>query len=89
MANQTEIHRKSESSRVEERKEAVALLRYSFQEMPDKQQAWEDILRLTRDADMAVRVSAAVTLSNAIPYLNARKEEWSQPVHNSHGRHLK
>jgi len=84
VATQTEIHRKSRSSRVEERKEAVALLRYSFQEMPDKQQAWEDILCLTRDADMAVRVSAAVTLSNAIPYLNARKEEWAHLNQNLH-----
>jgi len=55
MLDQTEIHRKAVSDEVKERREAVEQLEYDFVDLHDKEQAWEDLYRLTRDEDSSVR----------------------------------
>nr|QNO41184.1 hypothetical protein JNOLDJLP_00008 [Methanosarcinales archaeon ANME-2c ERB4]QNO41588.1 hypothetical protein OAEIHDOC_00008 [Methanosarcinales archaeon ANME-2c ERB4] len=49
MVDQVEIHRKVVSDDVKERREAVDQLRDNFVDLLDKKEAWEDLIRLTRD----------------------------------------
>ncbi|NOQ33550.1 MAG: hypothetical protein GQ567_05075 [Methanosarcinales archaeon] len=49
MIDQAEIHRKVASGNFWERREGVEQLRSNFADLPDKDEAWEDLIRLTRD----------------------------------------
>ncbi len=48
MVDQAEIHRKVASDKVEERRKVVWQLRDNFADLPDKEEAWEDLIRLTQ-----------------------------------------
>ncbi|WXG41616.1 MAG: hypothetical protein WED07_12780 [Candidatus Freyarchaeum deiterrae] len=65
MVSQDEIHRKTKSRKIKERRKATILIRDNFAVLPDKEQAWEDLHRLTRDKDSDVRVSANHSLGRA------------------------
>jgi len=47
LIDQAEIHYKCISCNLEERKIAINLLKVNFEKLPNKKQAWEDLLRLT------------------------------------------
>jgi|GEM_PF-4185611 len=59
MTFQEEIHRKTRSDKLEERKVALELLRNNFIHLPDKKQAWEDIIFFSQDKHYDVRWRAA------------------------------
>jgi hypothetical protein len=65
LINQEEIHRKSVSSKVKERIEAMNQLRDNFAVLPDKKQAWNDLYRLTLDYVGEIRISANHSLGRA------------------------
>ena len=70
MVDQAEIHRKSLSDNIEDRREAAIQLRTSFANLPDKECAWQDLHRLTDDEDGYVRSWAAYALGapfSAVP----------------------
>jgi len=48
MVDQAEIHRKVASGDVSERREGVEQLRSNFADLPDKDEAWEDLIRLAQ-----------------------------------------
>jgi HEAT repeat protein/predicted amidohydrolase len=76
MVDQAEIHRKVASDKVEERKEAVDQLRDNFADLPDKEEAWKDLIRLTEDEDDFMRLHAADALGSAFQHIPKRKEAW-------------
>ncbi|MFZ3060890.1 MAG: HEAT repeat domain-containing protein [Candidatus Methanoperedens sp.] len=79
MVEQPEIHRKSRSKKVEERKEAAEQLGRSFAIFEDKEQAWEDLHELTQHKDDSVRWRAANSLGaafSAIPEEH-KHEAWA------------
>ena len=57
----------AQSDDIQERKEAVDQIRINFKNLPDKdkEQAWKDLLALTKDGDIFVRWGAANTLCPA------------------------
>jgi hypothetical protein len=77
LINQVEIHRKSLSSEVEERREAVEQIRINVAELPDKEQAWADLLRLTKDKDIIVKLSAASSLGHVFSDVPDKKKAWT------------
>jgi HEAT repeat protein len=61
----------------EERKHALEELNNFFSSMPDKQQAWDDILRLTNDIDMLVRNYAASALDYVFSHVLDKQQAWN------------
>ena len=55
MVDQAEIHKKVASGDVGERREAMQLLSNNFAGLPDRKEAWYDLIRLTRDEDRDMR----------------------------------
>jgi HEAT repeat protein len=80
--DQAEIHRKANSSRLEERNEAAKSFRVraDFFQVPDKVQAWQDLHRLTKDEDSNVRWNAAIALRSVFSYLADKDQAW-QDLH--------
>ena len=76
MVDQAEIHRKVASGDVGERREALEQLRTNFEDLPDKDEAWEDLNRMARDEDIFVRWFAAGALSSAFQYVSDKDEAW-------------
>ena len=76
MVDQAEIHRKAVSDEVEELREATGLLRGNFADLPDKEQAWDDLHRLAGDEDSGVRLGAAGALGTAFPHVPDKEEAW-------------
>ena len=62
MINQAEIHRKTMSSEIRERINAVNQILSNFAVLPDKKQAWDDLHRLTKDEDGYRRRGIAYSL---------------------------
>ena len=76
MVDQAEIHRKVASGNFGERREGVEQLRNNFADLPDKDAAWEDLTRLTRDENSDVRRGAAVALGSAFQYVPDKDAVW-------------
>ena len=74
MVDQAEIHRKTVSSEVEERREAAWQLRNDFADLPDKEQAGEDLHQLTVDEDDNVRWFAARALGYVFQHVPDKKK---------------
>jgi HEAT repeat protein/predicted amidohydrolase len=55
MVDQAEIHRKVASGDVRERREGVEQLCSNFADLPDKDEAWEDLIRLTQSLTQSDR----------------------------------
>jgi len=58
------------------RQGAVYALGVAFQYIPDKEQAWEDLHRLTTDKDEYMRWSSAYTLGVAFPHIPDKEQAW-------------
>jgi HEAT repeat protein/predicted amidohydrolase len=76
MVDQTEIHRKVATGNVRERIEGVEQLRSNFADLSDKDEAWKDLIRLTRDKDSNVRWRAANALSTAFQHVPDKDAAW-------------
>ncbi len=74
MADQAEIHRMANSRDVEVRKEAAEQLRKNFADLPDKKQAWKDLIKLTSDNYRDVRASTYHSLGKASIFKAANAE---------------
>ena len=76
MIDQAEIHRKVVSGDVEERRDAVRQLRDNFEDLPDKNQAWENLRWLIWDGDGFVRQGATYALGSAFQYVPDKEGAW-------------
>jgi HEAT repeat protein len=77
LVDQAEIHRKSLSSAAEERRVAVNQIGINFAELPDKEQAWADLLRRSLDEDCSVRSDATELLGSAFPHAPDKEQAWA------------
>jgi HEAT repeat protein len=66
----------AQSKDAEERQEAANQLYHDFTILPDKNQAWDDLHRLTKDEKSFVRVSAASALGVAFSYVPDKNQVW-------------
>ena len=80
MVDQAEIHRKAVSDDVEERREAVRLLRDNFADLPDKEEAWRDLIQLTGDKDWELQEHVADTFGSAFPHVPDKEEAWDDLI---------
>jgi HEAT repeat protein len=80
VVDQVEIHRKAASDDVEERIEAADRLRSEFANLPDKEEAWNDLIRLTQDEDSDVQDDAAGALGFAFQYVSDKGEAWENLI---------
>ncbi|MCK4733329.1 MAG: HEAT repeat domain-containing protein [Methanophagales archaeon] len=62
---------------MEERKEALSQIRINIAELPDKEQAWADLIRLTMDEDTFVRGYAALSLGPVFPRVPDKEQAWA------------
>ncbi|MCG7849928.1 MAG: HEAT repeat domain-containing protein [ANME-2 cluster archaeon] len=76
MVDQAEIHRKVASGDVRERREGVEQLRSNFVDLPDKDAAWQDLIRLTGDEDSIVRWHAVYALGSAFQHVPDKDTAW-------------
>ena len=80
MVDQAKIHRKVVSSSFEKRRNAANSLCNNFADLPDKEEAWKDLIRLTGDTDRRVRRHASGALMCAFPrifpHIPDRKQGW-------------
>lgn len=76
MVEQPKIHRKSRSEKVEERKEAAEQFGEYFAILEDKQQAWDDLHKLTSDNDSYVRWRTAVAIGIVFTHVLDKKQAW-------------
>ncbi len=80
MVDQAEIHRKAASGEVEERREVVRLFRDNFANLPDKEEVWKDLIRLTRDEDIEVQWRAAHVLGIAFQHIPNKEDAWDDLI---------
>jgi HEAT repeat protein len=76
MVDQAEIHRKAVSSKIEERKDAAYQFKYNFAVLPDKEQVWEDLVRLTHDENGDVRWHAIYAIDVAFQHVSDKEHAW-------------
>ncbi|WP_053228912.1 HEAT repeat domain-containing protein [Methanosarcina soligelidi] len=76
MIDQEEIRTQCLSNDPEERLKVLDQLRLNFLLFPNKQQAWNDLIRLTIDQDSSVRRSAAKSLYSVFPHVPDKEKAW-------------
>ena len=77
MIDQEEIHNQCLSEDPEERIKAVEQFKFYFSLLSDKEQAWNDLIRLTTDEDIGVRSGAASALGPAFPKVPDKQQAWN------------
>lgn len=80
MPEQTEIHEKSISEKIEDRREAPSLMETYFSNFSDKNQAWQDLVRLTRDKYSPVRREAAYALESIVNQVPDKDQAWQDII---------
>jgi HEAT repeat protein len=73
LVSQDEIHRMVRSEDARERREAVEQLVDNFVILPDKEQSWSDLIMLTQDKVMGVRLRALYNLASIFPYISNKE----------------
>ncbi|KAF5417603.1 MAG: hypothetical protein C5S48_00110 [Candidatus Methanogaster sp.] len=76
MVDQAEIHRKVASGDVGERRDAAEQLSVNFADLPDKDEAWKDLIRLTGYEDSYLILRAVDALGSAFRYVPDKDEAW-------------
>ncbi|MEA3281409.1 MAG: HEAT repeat domain-containing protein [Euryarchaeota archaeon] len=76
MVDQAEIHRKVVSGEVKERKDAAHQFKYNFAVLPDKEQVWEDLVRLAHDENGDVRWHAIYTIDVVFQHVSDKEQAW-------------
>lgn len=74
--SQTKIHEMALSKNVEDRKEAANALVSAFAILPDKDQGWKDLQKLSQDHESGVRVIAARALGSSFAILPDKIIGW-------------
>ena len=74
--SQAKIHEKAFSSDADQRREGARLLTWEYYRLEDKETAWKDLHRLTRDQDSQVREQAAIALGSAFQFVPDKKAAW-------------
>ena len=76
MVDYSKIHRMAQNDDIQERKEAVDQIRINFQNLPDKdkEQAWKDLLALTKDGNSNVLWGATSALGQAFQYMTDKEQ---------------
>ena len=77
MIDQEEIHKHCLSDDPIERYEALNQLKDNFSQLPDKQQAWNDLHKLTNDQDSYVRRKAAFALGSIFSKVPGKQQAWN------------
>jgi HEAT repeat protein len=77
LIDQEIIHNLCLSEDPEERIKALEQLKENFSLLPNKQQAWDDLHRLTNDKDSSVRSSVVATIGSALPHISSKREAWN------------
>jgi HEAT repeat protein len=80
LVDQEIIHNQCLSDNLEERKHALEELKIFFSSMPDKQQAWNDLIRLTNDEDKSLRYRAASALGSAFSQVPDKQKVWNDLI---------
>ncbi|AKJ37892.1 HEAT repeat domain-containing protein [Methanosarcina barkeri] len=80
MVDQEKIHNQCLSDDLKERIHALEQLEEFFSLMPDKQQSWSDLLRLTKDEDSHVSHWAASALGSAFSQVPDKKQAWNDLI---------
>lgn len=78
MSKQLEIHNKTFSEVSDERIKAAKQMGSIFEALPDRKQAFEDLLRLCSDEDDVVRVEAVNSLVTVFPNVLDRELVWDK-----------
>lgn len=76
MIDQSEIHEKAISPKIEDRREAARILKSGFSQFLDKILAWQDLRGLTQDEDSNVRMNTAFALESAFSHIPDKSEAW-------------
>ena len=79
MIDQEKTHDQCFSTDPKERMLALNQLKY-FSSIPDKRQAWNDLVRLTKDKNTLVRSEAAIILVSAFSYVPDKQQAWDDVV---------
>lgn len=74
------IHRKTISSKSQERKEAACQLEDNYPSLPDKSEAWSDLICLTRDKKKYVREAAVDAIGSVFAYVPDKSAAWSDLI---------
>ncbi len=77
MIDQEKIHNQCLSNDPKERIHALEQLKNFFPFLPDKQQAWNDLHRLTNDKNSFMRYRAAEALGSAFSQVPDKQQAWS------------
>jgi len=77
LVDQEKIHNQCLSDDPKERLHALEELKFYFSYLPDKQQAWFDLLRLTNDEDSEVISYVAEALGSAFPQVPDKQQAWN------------
>ena len=80
MVDQAEIHRKVVSGDVEESMGAVEQLRRNFAVLPDKKQAWNDLIRLAQDGNSNIRWDVIDALDSTFQHVLDKEGAWTDLV---------
>ena len=76
VVDQEEIHRLSLSQDVEDRKNAVKMLKDNFEFLPDKTTVWNDVIILLNDNNSYVRWNMILTLGLFFKYVPDKYAAW-------------
>lgn len=76
LISQRKIHKMVQSENWGERREAANLLGSNFEVLSDKEEAWNDLHRLTLDKVPDVRMDAVHSLGIAFPNIPNKKKAW-------------
>lgn len=79
MVDRAEIHRMAFSENVEERKKIVEYFSESFRYIPDEEQeqAWANLIRLTKDENKDVQRDAMFAVSDAFHWVDDKEQAWA------------
>jgi HEAT repeat protein len=80
LIDQEKIHNLCLSDDLQERIYALDQLQELFSSMPDKQQAWNDLHRLTNDLEHSVRFSAVYALGSAFFHVLDKQQAWNDLI---------
>ena len=80
MIDQEEIHKQCLSKNPIKSIKALNQLRDNFSSLPDKQQAWGYLHKLTSDEDYCVRYRAASTLGSAFAHMSDKQQAWNDLI---------
>ncbi|MFQ6056530.1 MAG: HEAT repeat domain-containing protein, partial [Methanosarcinales archaeon] len=81
MIDQDKIHRMVESENPKERRQAAVAIEKNFSSLPNKEEAWKDLIKLTQDKDWHVRSSAAEAIGEVFASI-PNKELAQNDLHN-------